>query len=602
MKKGFFDRRRTTCRAAREAAWLEQTMKDNRKTKAQLASELAELRQQVAAGEAAEAEHARGEKALQESESTLRTLINANPESVFLIDTQGIVLAANELTARRLNWSLDQLIGACLYDVIPPEAARTRRESIEQVIRTGLPMRFEDVQAGRYVDSYVHPILAQDGQVGRLAIVTADITERKWAQALERRVAQLTLLNDVGRQISGVRELESVVDTSAHLVQHTFGYHHVALFTLNREQGVLVMKARAGEFANLFPPEYRIKLGQGMVGRTGSYGQTLLANDVRTEPYFTNFFPDKIPTRAELTVPIRVGAELVGVLDVQSRQINAFDENDVMVIETLADQIAVALKNAALYQAVQEELAERKQAEAALRQSQAQLLQSAKMASLGVMAGGIAHELRNPLGIISANTGLLMEHPDELELRGQCVEKILAATQRASLIIENLLKFARPQSERVHLVDLHAVMDGALALLRHQLALQQVIWNKDYQPDLPRVQGTPELLQQVFINLILNACHAMPKGGTLSVGTRTATGNQVEIWFTDTGCGIPADLSQTIFEPFFTTRPPGDGIGLGLSVSYSLIQQHQGTIEVKSQVDQGATFIIRLPCAEQNDA
>jgi PAS domain S-box-containing protein len=231
---------------------------------------------------------------------------------------------------------------------------------------------------------------------------------------------------------------------------------------------------------------------------------------------------------------------------------------------------------------------------------EAQLIQSAKMASLGVMAGGIAHELRNPLGIISASGQLLLERPDDAQLRSECAQKIHAATQRASLIIENLLKFARPLGEQMREeVDVHAVLEETRALLAHQMTLQKVTLQKELQPDLPRVYGNPELLQQVFTNLILNACNAMPEGGTVTVVTRASEAGQVEIQFSDTGRGIPPEHLPEIFDPFFTTMPVGKGTGLGLSISYSLIQQHQGTIEVKSQMGQGTTFTIRLPATDR---
>jgi PAS domain S-box-containing protein len=164
------------------------------------------------------------------------------------------------------------------------------------------------------------------------------------------------------------------------------------------------------------------------------------------------------------------------------------------------------------------------------RQLEAQLIQSAKMASLGVMAGGIAHELRNPLGIISASAQLLLEHQDDslgsardkAYIRHECARKIHAATQRASLIIENLLKFARAQGGRKREVDLHTVLDETLVLLAHQMTLQQITLRKEWQPDLPRVHGNPEMLQQVFTNIILNACNAMRQGGTLTIATRVA--------------------------------------------------------------------------------
>ena len=201
------------------------------------------------------------------------------------------------------------------------------------------------------------------------------ITERRRAEeALKRRASQLALLGDVGGKIAAVLDLASVLDRAAHLVQESFGYHHVALFTADREQGALIMKAKAGRFASLFPPEHRIKLGQGMVGWAGLYGEKLLANDVRAEPHYINFAPDVIHTCSELCVPIRVGEETVGVLDAQSPHFDAFDENDALVMETLADQIAVAIENARLYEAVQRELTERRRAEEALRRRNEELV------------------------------------------------------------------------------------------------------------------------------------------------------------------------------------------------------------------------------------
>jgi PAS domain S-box-containing protein len=229
------------------------------------------------------------------------------------------------------------------------------------------------------------------------------------------------------------------------------------------------------------------------------------------------------------------------------------------------------------------------------RQLEAQLIQSAKIASLGVMAGGIAHELRNPLGIISAGAQLLLERPEEEPLRSECAEKIQAATQRASLIVENLLKFARPTGEQMKEIDLNGVLEETLALLAHQMALQKVTLRREFQLDLAKIYGNPDLLQQVFTNLILNARNAMPQGGTLTVATRATEAGQVEVQFSDTGRGIPREIRSKIFDPFFTTMPVGKGVGLGLSISYSIIQQHQGTIEVESRVGRGTTFTVRLP-------
>ncbi|MBU4225204.1 MAG: PAS domain-containing protein [Chloroflexi bacterium] len=228
------------------------------------------------------------------------------------------------------------------------------------------------------------------------------------------------------------------------------------------------------------------------------------------------------------------------------------------------------------------------------RRLEAQLSHSAKMASLGVMAGGIAHEVRNPLGIISASAQLLLERPDDARLRSQGLEKIYAATQRASLIIENLLKFARPQDSREKETDIRAVLEETLALLTHQMTLQKVTLKREFQ-QLPHIYANPELLQQVFTNLILNACNAMPQGGTLTIATQASGQEEILVRFGDSGHGIPQEQLPMIFDPFFTTMPIGKGTGLGLSICYSIISQHQGTIEVESQVGQGSTFTVRLP-------
>lgn len=230
------------------------------------------------------------------------------------------------------------------------------------------------------------------------------------------------------------------------------------------------------------------------------------------------------------------------------------------------------------------------------RQLEAQLVQSAKMASLGVMAGGIAHELRNPLGIILASAHLLLEYPNDANLRSTCVQKIHTATRRASLIIENLLKFAHPNSERMRNVDVHTILAETLTLLADQLVVQQLVIQQELAVCRPIIYGNPELIQQVFTNLILNACNILPQGGSLTISTALIEDNhQVEIQFRDGGPGIIPENLPRIFDPFFTTMPVGKGTGLGLSISYSIIRQHQGTITVLSEPHKGATFTIRLP-------
>lgn len=229
------------------------------------------------------------------------------------------------------------------------------------------------------------------------------------------------------------------------------------------------------------------------------------------------------------------------------------------------------------------------------RRMEAQLIQSAKMASLGVMAGGVAHELRNPLGIISACAQLLQEANADPVLRDDCTERIYAATRRAAQIIENLLTFAGPQHEQMEVLKLGQVLDAALVLLRHRLLAQQISVSISAAPDLPLVSGNTTLLQQVFVNLVLNACEAMPHGGELTLTLDCNAAGQARVRVTDSGCGIAPEHLAHVFDPFFTTRPIGKGTGLGLSLCYSIMQQHNGTLTVESQVGQGSSFTLLLP-------
>ncbi|NNJ11136.1 GAF domain-containing protein [Chloroflexales bacterium ZM16-3] len=231
------------------------------------------------------------------------------------------------------------------------------------------------------------------------------------------------------------------------------------------------------------------------------------------------------------------------------------------------------------------------------RHLESQLFQAAKMASMGVMASGIGHELRNPLGVISANAQLALERLSDPEIIRTCLQQIHVATKRSSLIIDNLLTFARPRNEGSQIVDINEVLASTFMLLDYQIQQHRTKLNATLSHSIPKVAGNAALLQQVFTNVILNALQAMEGGGMLNVTTQASDELGVEIVFSDTGCGISPEVLPQIFDPFFTTRPLGQGTGLGLAISYSIIQQHGGTIETSSPSGEGCTFYICLPAA-----
>jgi PAS domain S-box-containing protein len=196
---------------------------------------------------------------------------------------------------------------------------------------------------------------------------------KKTENILEQRAAQLVLLNYIGSKIAAELDLEVLLIRITRLIHETFRYHHVSLFTVNKEKNELEIRAKAGIFADNFPPKFKLKMNQGMIGWVAAHGEKLLARDVKKEVQYYDSFHSKENTKSELSVPIRIGTEIVGVLDVQSPHIDAFDESDVTVMETLADQIAVAIENARLYKSLNIELLERKKTEEILKKRAAHL-------------------------------------------------------------------------------------------------------------------------------------------------------------------------------------------------------------------------------------
>ncbi|MEW6350802.1 MAG: ATP-binding protein [Thermodesulfobacteriota bacterium] len=229
------------------------------------------------------------------------------------------------------------------------------------------------------------------------------------------------------------------------------------------------------------------------------------------------------------------------------------------------------------------------------RKLEMQLLQSQKLAALGVMAGGIAHEIRNPLAVCSSAAQFLKNPDIKPELHQECIARILDGIHKASAIIENLLRFARPSSTtEMAAVSLLDVIRDSLQLVSNQAKIEKISLSVDFPEQDMSVYANANLLQQMFLNLFLNAINSMPNGGRLTISAhRSDDGAQVRI--EDTGCGIRQQDLQRIFDPFFTLSPVGRGTGLGLSICYSIVKQHLGNILVESAEGQGTVFSVHLP-------
>ncbi|MDP3047220.1 MAG: PAS domain S-box protein [Chloroflexota bacterium] len=481
---------------------------------------------------------------LDSRERFISRILENIPTSLVVIDRSLRIVSANRNFLEKGRREARTTIGYKFEEVFPQVLLEYTHldQKVREVFRTGqlveggkMSYRAPGLPTRIYYYRLI-PIKAEE-VVENVLLLLADVTEQEQLEKEVRRVE---------RHLAGVVECANDLVISMDHKGHIVSWNQAA----ERISGLKSDQAKGQPLLSLCAPEQRPVIAQNLQGlaRGGGVQATeanLLTADGQEVPIAWSFAPMREDT-----------GQVMGIVGVGR------------------------------------DLTER-------RRMEAQLILSTKMASLGVMAGGIAHELRNPLGIISASAQLLQERPDDTPLRGQCAQKIYTATQRASLIIENLLKFSRPPGERMREVDVHAVLEETIMLLTAQMTLQKIVLQREFQSDLPRVHGNPELLQQVFTNLILNACNAMSKGGSLTVATRSKERGRVEVRFGDTGHGIPPEHLSSIVDPFFTTMPVGKGTGLGLSISYSIVQQHQGTIEVTSQVGKGATFTVRLPSLVQ---
>jgi signal transduction histidine kinase len=227
-----------------------------------------------------------------------------------------------------------------------------------------------------------------------------------------------------------------------------------------------------------------------------------------------------------------------------------------------------------------------------------EMARSERLALAGQLASGLAHEIGTPLNVIAGTAEYLLSDLPEDSPRRADLEIIGQEAHRVADLVRRLLGLVRERSEVRAPLEVHDVLDHTLRLLEYRLQKENIVVVKQYAPNLPPVWGVRQELEQVFLNLLVNAWHAMPEGGTITI-TTLRQGAQASIDIADTGCGIPEAHMSRLFEPFFTTKSPEQGTGLGLAVAYQLIAGHGGRLEIASQVNQGTTVTVTLPLAEE---
>ena len=383
-----------------------------------------------------------------------------------------------------------------------------------------------------------------------------------------------------------------------------------ARLRLREPDGTLRAVAWVGTGPDFVGGRHTLPRGAGIAGRAVEEGKPVWVADFAADSRTVlteglRQYSAKSDSRSVLAVPLRLRGEIIGALTVGDRTGRVFTPADIALVEAFADQAALALDNARLYEETRERLR-------ALQETQAQLVQAAKLSAVGQLVSGVAHELNNPLSVVIGHGQLMLTKNPPPEFR-RPIELIVAQGDRMSKIVQGLLLFSRQRSTARGAVSLPEIVEQTLFLRAAQLRLSGIEAQVEHAPDLPAADGDAHQLQQVILNLVLNAEQAIlagarrarRRGGARRSGRpdpRSAWGSR-ERWRARSGCGlevedngpgIAPDVLPRVFDPFFTTKAVGQGTGLGLSVSYGIVEQHGGHLLAESRPGR-TVFTVLLP-------
>jgi signal transduction histidine kinase/ActR/RegA family two-component response regulator len=406
------------------------------------------------------------------------------------------------------------------------------------------------------------------------------------------KIKQLTILHEIGKTLSSTLDLDELLIKALELLREYLGYASCGIFFLDREKDELYIKQVSGVDREKVK-DLRLKVGiDGISGWVAKTGESLYVPDVSKDPRYVAGSPE---VRSGAAFPLKVRDRVIGVMNIDSKEIRGFDEEDMRALSSFANQVGISIENAQLFSDLKQTLQE-------LKQAQDQIVQVEKLRAMGEMASGVAHDFNNVLAVILGNIQLLLHQFDHLnheEIRER-LRVIERSSKDGAETIRRMQEFTgmRKDKEFIH-ISINQVVDEVVAITQPRWKDQaqergiQIQLIKELG-DIPSILGNPSELREVLMNIIFNAIDAMPEGGKLTISTQSQTDDWVEITIADTGIGMTEEVKKRIFDPFFTTKGVTNS-GLGLSVSYGIVKRHGGEILVESKPGRGTTFIFHLP-------
>lgn len=528
------------------------------------------------------------------AEEKYKTLFDNVEEGLFISTPEGKFLDFNDAFMRMLGFRtraqlLATDIARDLY-VDPGERARYRR----LVEETGRVTDFEfniRKPSGEVVTLSETSFVIRDPEGRSLQYqgIVVDVTERKRAEEeIRRRNRELSTLNAIGEALSQSLDLDDILPRVLNQVVSLFMMETGAIYLLDEASGTLERKAILGfesKFRDYFPPTM---LPQELIKRLEKTHTTLLTT--RDLPYLPPVFSEIVAAESLHSVYLILlwsKEKIVGGMAVSSRSPRKFSDADMNLLAAVGKQVATAIENIRLYE-------ETRRAYDDLRRAQEQLLQSEKMAAVGQLISGVAHELNNPLTAILGYSQLLEGNPEVGPRAGEYVSKLGKQAHRTHRIVQNLLSFARQNKPERRLIDINRIIEDTLTLREYDMKLNNIHIHRELRP-LPATSADSHQLQQVFLNILNNACDAIAEvaaSGTIQVGSWRSE-NTIFVEFADDGPGLK-DPTR-VFDPFYTTKAVGKGTGLGLSICYGIVKEHGGEIVAENRKPHGAVFRVWLP-------
>ncbi|HMD14103.1 MAG TPA: GAF domain-containing protein, partial [Bacteroidota bacterium] len=446
-----------------------------------------------------------------------------------------------------------------------------------------VPMRTGGETIGALAFGSIKPsaFTEDDASVAQMLslVLSSALANEAVLENTRKHVAQIELINEVTSQLTSTLQLEELLNAAASSIQKNFNYFDVTVFLLSEDKQELVLEAHAGNFVDFLPHGYRQKTGKGLIGWVIEHGEIVLCNDVSQDPRYMIY--EYHNTKSELAIPITIDNEIAGVLNVEDTKLHAFDDTDIMVLETLSDQLGIAIKNAKLYDEV--------------RKTNMKLTEVDKMKS--EFLGIVSHDFRSPLSsIILAGKSLLKnESVQGLQRVKEYLQIIVDQANRLNQLAEDTLSITKIESGQLSyyfkIVNIERLVQDAISMVRfsnrHKMSYT-------VEPNVAFIKGDQTKLRQVVQNLVSNAVKYSPKGGKVCVVVADYSPEKILVSVSDEGMGIPADQVDKLFKKFSRVNSNEvkdiKGAGLGLWICKEIVEAHGGKIWIESQFGKGSTM------------